>query len=74
MQVTITSQRSVFLIWPPCPAFYVSCPLSLCWEVQVCDDRPDKGAAELATLLPLIPDDRLMIETDAPYLTPRSIT
>ena len=40
----------------------------------ICDDRPDRGAAALAALLPLIPDDRLVLETDAPYLTPRSIT
>ena len=40
----------------------------------VCDERPERGGAELASLLPLIPVDRLMIETDAPYLTPRSIT
>jgi TatD DNase family protein len=40
----------------------------------ICDERPERGAAELAALLPLIPDDRLLIETDAPYLTPRSIT
>lgn len=39
----------------------------------VCDDRPERGGAELAALLPLIPDDRLLIETDAPYLTPRCI-
>ena len=39
----------------------------------ICDDRPERGGAELASLLPLIPDDRLMIETDAPYLTPRQI-
>ncbi|KAL4449421.1 hypothetical protein ABPG77_007065 [Micractinium sp. CCAP 211/92] len=40
----------------------------------VADDRPERGGAELAALLPLIPDDRLFIETDCPYLTPRSIT
>eukprot|EP00775_Hariotina_reticulata_P014325 gene14325-51_t len=39
----------------------------------VCDDRPDRGGAELAALLPRIPVDRLMIETDAPYLPPRTI-
>ncbi|KAK9842675.1 hypothetical protein WJX74_000525 [Apatococcus lobatus] len=39
----------------------------------VCDDRPHRGGAELAALLPQIPPDRLMIETDAPYLTPRTI-
>lgn len=39
----------------------------------VCDDRPERGAAALAALLPRIPDDKLLLETDAPYLTPRSI-
>jgi TatD DNase family protein len=39
----------------------------------VCDERPERGGAELASLLPTIPPDRLMIETDAPYLTPRTI-
>lgn len=36
--------------------------------------RHTRCAAGLAALLPLIPDDRLLLETDAPYLTPRSIT
>eukprot|EP00955_Chlamydomonas_euryale_P085662 364133-Chlamydomonas_euryale.AAC.6 len=40
---------------------------------RVCDDRPERGGAELAALLQSIPPDRLMIETDAPYLTPRTI-
>jgi TatD DNase family protein len=39
----------------------------------VCDDRPERGGAELAALLKTIPHGRLMIETDAPYLVPRSI-
>ncbi len=39
----------------------------------IADDRPERGGAELAALLPLVPRDRLMIETDAPYLVPRSI-
>ena len=41
--------------------------------MQVCDDRPDRGGAELAKLLHLIPPDKLMIETDGPYLVPRTI-
>ena len=40
---------------------------------QVCDDRPERGGAELASLLHLIPADKLMLETDAPYLVPRTI-
>lgn len=40
---------------------------------RICDDRLERGGAELASLLKLIPLDRLMIETDAPYLTPRTI-
>ncbi len=49
--------------------------LGLCIGITgwVCDDRPERGGAELAALLPSIPADRLMIETDAPYLAPRSI-
>ena len=41
--------------------------------MQVCDDRPERAGTELAKLLPMIPKDRLMIETDAPYLVPRNI-
>lgn len=40
---------------------------------RICDERPERGGAELASLLPSIPKDRLMIETDAPYLVPRTI-
>ena len=36
----------------------------------VCDER---RGAELASIVPLIPDNRLMVETDSPYLLPRSM-
>ena len=36
----------------------------------VCDERRGDRVREL---VPSIPDDRLMIETDAPYLTPRNM-
>ncbi|MEM7612175.1 MAG: TatD family hydrolase [Pseudomonadota bacterium] len=36
----------------------------------ICDER---RGAHLLPLMPRIPDDRLMIETDAPYLLPRTI-
>jgi TatD DNase family protein len=36
----------------------------------VCDERRGR---ELQELVPEIPDDRLMIETDAPFLTPRTM-
>lgn len=39
----------------------------------VCDDRPERSGEALARILSLIPSDKLMIETDGPYLTPRSI-
>ena len=39
----------------------------------ITDERPERGGFEVARLLPLIPKDKLMIETDAPYIVPRSI-
>ncbi|WP_076539325.1 TatD family hydrolase [Shewanella sp. UCD-KL21] len=36
----------------------------------VCDER---RGAELASIVPLIPNNRLMVETDSPYLLPRSM-
>ena len=37
----------------------------------ICDER---RGAHLADLVPLIPDDRLLLETDAPYLLPRTLS
>ena len=37
----------------------------------VCDER---RGLELRELLPVIPADRLLIETDAPYLLPRDLS
>ncbi|AOE49060.1 TatD family hydrolase [Kangiella sediminilitoris] len=37
----------------------------------ICDER---RGIELANMVDLIPDNRLMLETDAPYLTPRDLT
>lgn len=37
----------------------------------ICDER---RGAHLQEIVGLIPDDRLMLETDAPYLLPRSLT
>jgi TatD DNase family protein len=37
----------------------------------ICDER---RGAHLVDLMPLIPPDRLLLETDAPYLLPRSLT
>lgn len=36
----------------------------------ICDER---RGSHLKSLVPLIPDDRLLIETDAPYLLPRTL-
>eukprot|EP00474_Spongospora_subterranea_P010810 CRZ11268.1 hypothetical protein [Spongospora subterranea] len=38
----------------------------------VCDERPGRGQG-LARIVAAIPKDRLLIETDAPYLLPRNI-
>jgi TatD DNase family protein len=37
----------------------------------ICDER---RGVELQRLVPCIPDERLLIETDAPFLLPRSMT
>jgi TatD DNase family protein len=36
----------------------------------ICDER---RGAHLHDIVPIIPDDRLLIETDAPYLLPRTL-
>ncbi len=50
---------------------YLSLDLYIGITGWVCDERRGK---ELQALLPLIPDNRLLIETDSPYLTPRTLT
>ncbi|EJR5352401.1 TatD family hydrolase [Escherichia coli] len=42
-----------------------------CFTGWVCDER---RGLELRELLPLIPAEKLLIETDAPYLLPRDLT
>jgi TatD DNase family protein len=49
---------------------YLSLGMSIGVTGWVCDER--RGTA-LRTAVPLIPADRLMIETDAPYLQPRDL-
>jgi TatD DNase family protein len=39
----------------------------------ICDEREGRAAA-LGEVVRVIPEDRLLLETDAPYLIPRSIT
>lgn len=49
---------------------YLSLGLSIGITGWVCDER---RGLELREMLPLIPADRLMLETDAPYLLPRDM-
>src|SRR6478672_10795720 len=49
---------------------YLSLNLYIGITGWVCDDRRGK---DLAKLIPHIPLDRLLIETDAPFLLPRNI-
>jgi TatD DNase family protein len=51
-------------------ADYLELELSIGITGWLCDER---RGAHLRALLPLIPADRLMIETDAPYLLPRDL-
>ncbi|CAH9066337.1 3'-5' ssDNA/RNA exonuclease TatD [Pseudoalteromonas sp. CIP111854] len=50
--------------------FYLHYGLMIGITGWVCDER---RGAQLQQLVPLIPDDRLLIETDAPYLLPRTL-
>ena len=50
---------------------YLALGLSIGITGWVCDDR--RGAA-LREAVPVIPADRMMVETDAPYLLPRDLT
>lgn len=50
---------------------YLSLDLHIGITGWVCDERRGQTLCEL---IPLIPDEKLLIETDAPYLTPRTLT
>jgi len=50
--------------------YYLEYGLSIGITGWLCDERRGE---QLQKLLPLIPDDRLLLETDAPYLLPRSL-
>ncbi|WP_299805348.1 TatD family hydrolase [uncultured Shewanella sp.] len=49
---------------------YIELDLYLGVTGWVCDERRGQ---ELASLVPYIPDERILIETDSPYLLPRSM-
>ncbi|OHU97563.1 hydrolase TatD [Pseudoalteromonas byunsanensis] len=51
-------------------SFYLDYGLMIGVTGWVCDER---RGAQLQALVPLIPDDRLLVETDAPYLIPRTL-
>lgn len=51
-------------------ASYLGAGFSIGITGWICDER---RGGELAALVPRIPSDRLMIETDAPYLLPRTM-
>ena len=59
----------------PCPAFPACNVLAeqhLKWAVGI-GDNDAQAALAMQALLPTIPTERLMIETDGPYLVPRTI-
>ena len=49
---------------------YLSMGFSIGITGWICDDRRAKELREAVRLIPL---DRILIETDAPYLTPRNV-
>ena len=49
---------------------YIDLDLHIGVTGWVCDERRGK---ELASIVPLIPNNRLLVETDSPYLLPRSM-
>ncbi|MBQ4862130.1 TatD family hydrolase [Pseudoalteromonas sp. MMG013] len=51
-------------------SFYLEYGLYIGITGWVCDER---RGAELQSLVPLIPDNKLLLETDAPYLLPRTL-
>ncbi|OHU91808.1 MULTISPECIES: TatD family hydrolase [Pseudoalteromonas] len=51
-------------------SFYLNYGLMIGVTGWVCDER---RGAQLQALVPHIPDDRLLVETDAPYLIPRTL-
>eukprot|EP00967_Tisochrysis_lutea_P052111 scaffold64527_cov19-Tisochrysis_lutea.AAC.1 len=67
--LTFAWSDHVCVTWASQQAPVLSC---ICCR-RICDDRPERGGAELASLLSSIPHDKLMLETDAPYLVPRTI-
>ena len=52
-------------------AAYLEMGLAIGITGWICDER---RGAHLAALMPQIPADRLLLETDAPYLLPRNLT
>jgi TatD DNase family protein len=43
------------------------------YQISFAGNVTYKSAAELAEAARLVPEDRLLIETDAPYLTPQAV-
>ena len=50
---------------------YLSMGFSIGITGWICDDRRGKELREAVRIIPL---DRILVETDAPYLTPRNVS